>query len=293
MKLIGCMPVKNEDWILGLSARVALSWCDELLILLNDCTDRSLGITAELADEYERRLDFAMVPGWWDEMQHRQKLIDHARRRGASHIALIDADEILTGNLAPSKVRFWIESMSEGTMFTLPLYNLRGGMYRYHSNGLWGGGAIGLAFKDEPRLHWKGDRFHHRQPMGRAHWNHFQPLERGEGGVMHLWGVSEPRLLAKHALYKVTERLRWPEKDVAQIDRYYSMCVNGEKDGEPAGWTFDTAPASWWTPYAHWLKYLNFEDTEHEPWQAIEVRRLVAEHGRAQFAGLDLFGVDR
>ena len=105
-----------------------------------------------------------------------------------------------------------------------------------------------------------------------------------------MWGASEARLLAKHALYKVTERLRWPQKDVREIDRYYSMCVNGATEREAGGWTFETAPASWWTSYAHWLKYL---DVEAKPWQAAEVRRLIAEHGRDMFAGLDLFGVDR
>jgi hypothetical protein len=36
------------------------------------------------------------------------------------------------------------------------------------------------------------------------------------------------------------------------------------------------------------MKYL---DVDAEPWQEAEVRRLVAEHGRETFAGLDLFGV--
>ena len=289
MKLIGLMPVKNEDWILGLSARVALSWCDELVILDNGSTDDTAALISDLQGEYAARVHLILWPGTWDEMPQRQSMLDHARlEHNATHIALIDADEVLTGNLAPSQVRFWIETMEPGMMLQLPLYNMRGGMYRYHANGLWGGGLMTLAFKDEPKLHWKGDRFHHREPMGRR-WEGFQPLAHG-GGVMHMWGASEARLLAKHALYKVTERLRWPKKDVTEIDRYYSMCVKGQTEGEAAGWTFETAPASWWTPYAHRLKYL---DVNAEPWQIAEVRRLIAEHGRATFQGLDLFEVDK
>lgn len=313
MKLIGLMPVKNEDWILGLSARVALTWCDELVILDNGSTDGSFEIASELWGQ--ETVHLICSPGLWNEMPQRQRMLDLARLQGATHIALIDADEILTGNLAPSQVRFWIETMEPGTMFQLPLYNMRGGMYRYHSNGLWGGGLMTLAFKDEPKLHWKGDRFHHRQPMGRPHWDTFSPVEHGEGGVMHMWGASETRLLAKHALYKVTERLRWPQKDVTEIDRYYSQCIKGATEGETATWTFDTAPASWWTPYAHLLKYLDLGAlyswapfssgagflpgqpgnpmSAAKPWQVAEVRRLIAEHGRDTFAGLDLFGVDQ
>lgn len=291
MKLIGLMPIKNEDWILGLSARVALTWCDELVIWEHACGDRSLEIRFGLQDEFPGRV---IVDGTddpqWNEMEHRQLMLDCARDRGATHMALIDADEILTGNLAPSQVRFWIETMEPGMMLQLPLYNMRGGMYRYHANGLWGGGLMTLAFKDEPKLHWKGDRFHHREPMGRR-WEGFQPLAHGEGGVMHLWGASEARLLAKHALYKVTERLRWPKKDVTEIDRYYSMCVKGQTEGEAAGWTFGKVPMSWWLPYEPWVVEYLHADTE--PWQIAEVRRLIAEHRRDTFAGLDLFEVDK
>ncbi len=302
MKLIGLMPVKNEDWILGLSARVALTWCDELEILLHCCTDRSEEIVGEIMREYPLRVTYTIEDDpRWDEMAHRQYLLQSARRSGnTTHIALIDADEILTGNLTPAQVRFWIETMEPGMMLQLPLYNMRGGMYRCHANGLWGNRFASVVFKDEPKLHWKGDRFHHREPMGRKYWNAFTPLAHGEGGIMHLWGASEARLLAKHALFKVTERLRWPQKDVREIDRYYSMCVNGQTENEAAGWMFATVPASWWAPYTHWLKYLDVTGfsnpgcgimTNAEPWQAAEVRRLIAEHGRDTFAGLDLFGV--
>ena len=34
MKLVGIMPVRNEDWCLDLTARAALMWCDELVISL-------------------------------------------------------------------------------------------------------------------------------------------------------------------------------------------------------------------------------------------------------------------
>jgi hypothetical protein len=49
-------------------------------------------------------------------------------------------------------------------------------------------------------------------------------------------------------------------------------------------------PESWWAPYENLMQYLDLsEDTE--PWQQTEVKRLIAEHGREKFVGLDLFGV--
>jgi hypothetical protein len=301
VKLVGLMPVRNEEWCLGLSARVALTWCDELVIGLHACMDDSGEIADAISLDCPGRVTWFHQDGQqWDEMKHRQKLLDVARTRGATHIAMIDADEILTGNLVLGDSPTMIDGATthyariknliygaDGHNTVVPLYNLRGGIHRYHLNGLWGNRIVSLAFRDSPELHWGGDNFHQREPRGRV-LQAFSPIAQGEGGVMHLWGASERRLIAKHALYKVTERLRWPNKDVRQIDFMYSQCVKGGLREDPKAWTFADVPQSWWAPYAQWMKYL---DVDAEPWQEAEVRRLVSEHGRAMFDGLDLFGV--
>ena len=109
---------------------------------------------------------------------------------------------------------------------------------------------------------------------------------------MHLWGASERQLRAKHALYKITERLRWPDKPIATIEKEYSWAIKGEPGhpsfGTPETWKYNTVPDSWWAPYAHLMKYL---DVDAEPWQEAEARRLYAKHGPERFKGLDLFGV--
>ena len=51
-------------------------------------------------------------------------------------------------------------------MIELPGYNLRDCISRYHANGIWGKRWFSLAFKDNPRLHWAGNKFHHREPHG-------------------------------------------------------------------------------------------------------------------------------
>ncbi len=101
---------------------------------------------------------------------------------------------------------------------------------------------------------------------------------------------------ARHAMYKVTERLRWPDKPVRDIEIEYNLWRSPEDAGAkwPAQtdwqkpWTFADVPVPWWEPYTHLMKYL---DVDAEPWQTKEVQRLVAEHGAKTFKGLDLFGV--
>ncbi len=301
MKLIGLMPVRNEDWVLGLSLRVALLWCDEIVILLHECTDGSQDIVEQVIRENERgRIHVLRESGEWTEMAHRQKMLEHARAKGATHIAITDADEVLTGNLLPVKPNdvsvLWGVSVLEPQygppleILHLPGYNLRGSMSRYHNNGIWGNRWFSLAFRDYPVLHWPGDRFHYREPQG-APLTPYRPIQQGEGGLMHLWGSSERRLRAKSALYKITERLRWPEKPVASIDHMYSWAIHGDANepryGTPATWTYANVPDAWWAPYASLMKHLH---VEAEPWQEREIQRLVAKHGIEMFAGLDLFG---
>lgn len=291
MKLTALMPARNEEWVIGLSARVALSWCDSLVILNHASTDRTADIIGELQAEYPTRVFAISVPvAQWDEMEHRQFLLERARALGgdlgATHIALIDADEILTGNISPN-VREMVEQTPPCSMLQLPLYNLRGNIHRYHADGIWGNRIVSLAFRDHSAARWAGNTFHHREPHGIA-WNPFRPLKQGQGGVLHLWGCSERRLLAKHRLYKITERLRFPDKDIAVIDKMYSLAIHGNLPHDPADkWTYKPVPDAWWTPY---------EDVGQEhlhpnmkPWQEAEARRLIDEHGAAKFAGLDLF----
>ena len=94
--------------------------------------------------------------------------------------------------------------------------------------------------------------------------------------------ASWRRLLAKHAAYKVMERLKYPAKRVPEIERTYNLAPNED------GLRLAPVPNGWWEPYIHLMGYL---DVDREPWQEAEVRRLVAEHGLVHFHGLTLFGV--
>ncbi len=292
-KLVGVMPVRNEAWVLGLSARVALKWCDELVILLHACTDTSFEIAMQVANEYDRRV---VVVGddnpVWDEMRHRQHMLNLARALHAEAIAIIDADEVLTANLCNTA---WGQAanMPRGFILQYPGYNLRGAnsLHYYHGDGIWGKRWFSIAFRDELCLSWSGDKFHSREPGGRP-LHALQPVAQGDGGVFHLWGASERRLVAKHALYKMTERLRWPEKRVQDIDAMYSWAIKGDPTqvawGTPGTWKYKPVPASWWDGHRDLLKYL---DVDAEPWQEAECVALMKEHGPRVFQGLDLFGV--
>ena len=292
MKLIATMPVRNEAWIIGLSARVALQWCDELCIGNHASTDRTGDILGELQFDFPGRVHVVSYPETvWTEMQHRQTLLEMARIHKATHIAIVDADEILTGN---SPARELIDAMNSAAITQLPLYNMRAEIDRFHTSGIWGRRWGSIAFEDDGRLYWwKPERsgaydHHQREPKGML-LSQYKPVSQGNGGIMHLWGVTERRLIAKHALYKMSERVKFPEFPVSQIDYMYSLAIHGRPPHDmPAGWQYQKAPETWWAPYQNLMQYL---DLKAEPWQEAECKRLIDKHGRAPFAGLDLFGV--
>ena len=286
------MPARNEDWIIGWSARALLMWCDHLVVLDHASTDDTLAILHQVAWEHPRRVTVMHESSpVWEEMRHRQLLLDTARAKGATHIVTIDADEILTGDLLPS-IRDMIYACPAQATMQLPWLCLRDSLQQVHVDGVWGNQHASMAFRDAPGLGWNsaargGYDFHHREPMGRpfeAYW----PVGR-KSGLLHLQFVDSFRLRAKQALYQATEVLRWPGRETPdQVRRKYSLTVYG-KDGPPAEYgDLRTAPAAWLEWYKPLIKYYR---PMTMPWQAIELRRLVAEHGMERFAGLDFFEI--
>lgn len=286
MKLIGIMPVRNEDWVLGLSLRAMLMWVDEVIVLNHASTDKTEQILAEVSAETDRVYVVEEREPVWREMEHRQKLLTAARQRGATHISILDADEVLIGERLP-QIRTWIEGIGPGKLVKGPMRHCHRGIEKYRADdSVWcmGGYIVSIAFADSPGLCWQtmdGYDHHHREPFGAR-----------LGGtinvpaVMHLQFANWRRLTAKHALYKVTERIRWPQKPVSEIDRMYSMALDERNIGT------QRIPPSWWKPYRPLMKHLKISE-KRVPWQEAECRRLVKEHGATTFKGLNLFGVVR
>lgn len=314
MKLVAICPVRNEEWCLGLTARAALMWCDELVLWLHACTDRSEDIADQIALEHRGRVEVdGSDDDQWSEMEHRQLMLAAARERGATHIAMIDADEILTGNLRP-KIRSMIDATPPGTVLQLPWLALPRTTDRYITSGVWGPGQqVSMAFKDQPSAHWRlegkldGRDHEHRNPMGLPERRFSALLKPEQGGLMHLQFLSERRLRAKQAWYQAEQVIRnpapsrlegrfyrTPEELAARLRSMYGRAVYESNPNVGYGNLSPCAtaciPLEWWLPYAHLMSYLDPSE-DKAPWQEVELKRLIAEHGREKFAGLDFFGV--
>lgn len=284
MHLTGLMPWRNENWIGGFSARVALKWCDDLVILDHASTEPRT-VLEGLSREFGKRIHWLSQDGGWDEMRHRTTMLDVARSNGATHVAITDADEVLTANLLGS-IRTIVERAHASQILMIPLYNLRDGVARYHADGVWGSRVASVAFVASPELHWTGDTFHKRVPDGGRFLSQTPTVQQGHGGILHFWGASLDRLRAKHRLYRCVERCRYPNKVIHEIERDYSMAEHGRPWlGERASyWTFSDVPADWIEPYRGLME--EYFSIDSPPWQDAECERLIAEYGRQYFNGL-------
>lgn len=290
MKLIGLMLARNEDWVIGLSARAALMWCDALVVVMHNCTDETEDIVFEDLDE-DRVLIYGERSKHWEEMRYRQTGLDIARKVGATHIAIIDADEVLTGN-ALAEVRTMTEILPDGVCLQVPWFQLRcDALYlpapdrsiAYMSSGMWAHQNSVVSFKDNPKFHWAsrdGYDFHHRQPMGLPFVSHHMYDNRASG-CMHLQFLSRRRLIAKQFLYQLTERKRWGY-DTESIKKKYVPTVTESDAAQLA-----PCPENWWAPYSHLMQYLH---VDREPWQEEECFRLIRENPGIE-AGLEDFGL--
>lgn len=292
MKLIALMCGRNEDWICALSLRAALMWNDEIICLLHACTDKTAEIVEQVALEYPGRIHILIEDNpVWEEMRHRARTLDAAREHGATHLSIVDFDEVLSANLV-GVIRDVIRlNCRPGTLLQLPWACIaRGGTSRYYTDGVWFDNWVSTAFLDSPRLGWTsasrgGYDFHHRHPMGQE-LDIMRPIRQKGGGLMHLQFASERRVRAKQAAYKIQEVLRWPNKRSArELNAMYGRAVH---ESNPKLIATEQCPESWWAAYSHLMQYL---DVDAEPWQELWVREQVAQHGREAFKDLDLFGV--
>jgi hypothetical protein len=293
MKLVGLMPIRNEEWVVGLSLRAAMLFMDEMVVLDHASSDSTPELLAAIAAEHPGRIHLLSEPDEvWHEAAIRQRLLDAGREAGATHLCALDADEVLTGNLLPS-IRTMFAALASGEGLWLPWLAMWRSLElsRQDASPLVGeAGSMVLGFHDAPHLHyaaWSGEYdIHCRHPRGMGEERRLATARSG-GGMFHLAFVNWPRLQAKTAWYKMVERLRFPwRRTAAALNAWYAC------DLDETGLETAAVDPGWWAPYARWRGAVKLDAGDAgDSWYAQECRRLWAEHGPAPFSGLDLWGV--
>lgn len=286
--VVGLLLVRNEEWVIGASLRAALQWCDKAVVYMDRCIDRTKDIVREIAGEYPDRV----ISVWddspsavWNEMDMRHQMLLHARQAGGTHFAIVDADEILTANNLPL-VRNWFRNLAKGQLLEVPMVPVWDDINHYRSDAcVWSRARLTFGWRDNGEQGWKaredGYQHHARAPHGvMGPICNPIPHDGGSGhpgGVMHLQFGNRRRLIAKHVLYRMVDHLRWPGRRTPnRLNQIYDEAL------APAA-ALAAIPGEWNHPY-RW----DLIDVAGVPWQEQEIGRLLAEHGRPAFEGLDL-----
>ncbi len=271
MKLVGIMPVRNEGWILSLSVPALLEWVDELVILDHASFDGAVGGFGERVHVLHEN------DQTWFEMSHRQRLLEKARELDATHIAIVDADEALSACCAHS-IRTGIKDLKPGEVLQPAWTHLWRGVDKYRIDGRWAAQRASMAFRDAPDLCWHtrdGYDHHHREPFNAT------GFRFGGGRLLHFQHASWRRLLAKQCWYKMTERVRWPNREMAaSVDQKYHKTV------DEVGIQRAPVPLQWVDGYD-----LSQVDLTAAPWQEAACREMLAAYGEEPFIGIHRYGV--
>jgi hypothetical protein len=292
-KIISLTVARNEEWVIGLSLRAALSWVDYAVVLVHASTDRTFEIVCEIAKEArvkhgeDRVLILQNDNPVWMEMDHRQWTLDEGRKLGGTHFAIVDADEVPSANVLP-KLRGWVETLKPGGLLDLPLLPVWGSLdaYRCDPSGMWQKSWLTLAFCDTGKCFWKakedGYQYHNRPPYGTLteEVERFRPVGRHlEGGVMHLQFANQKRLIWKHIFYQMDEVIRWPGREPnLSIAKKYSVAVKEN------GLVLRPCPKEWWNGYDKELA-----DISGSPWHESWCREMIQKYGPQKFKGINFF----
>jgi hypothetical protein len=278
---------RNSAWVIRATLSTALRYCDAVAVLDHASEDATPDVLSDLAREHPGRVSWVREDDpVWREMDHRQRVLDLARSHGGTVFVNVDDDEILTFNLHEC-ARHAALSLAPGAALTCPLLCVWDGLTHYRADDTeWSRCVTYLAFADTSGMTFKpagdGYQFHNRRPSG-SNGSHVDliPPDSREGGVLHLQFASRRRLLAKQALYKITETVCWPgRRTAAELNAMYDNTTLNIPRGM-------VEMSRDWVPE----EIRAMIDIDAEPWQDAACRRAVAFYGRDRFAGLDLYGV--
>ncbi len=271
--IICLTPVKNEEWILKNVLSANSTWADRIIVADQCSTDQS----RRISKSFDKVTVIENSSQEFNEPERQRLLIDAARLLPAPRVLVaIDADEILSSNLTDSLQ--WKEALEQrpGTVIEFPRVELWETTEKYFHIGYHPYGYIddGWAFE--------GNKIHSdRVPVPDK-----APRFRLEDVViLHFQFCNIPRMKSKHRWYRCYERIQYPRKSTASINKRYSWMYSSNK-------VFKPTKQEWFEMYHEMeIDFNQYFDCENYWWDW-EVLRMFKIYGTRVFRKLDIWDVD-
>ncbi|MCL5095947.1 MAG: FkbM family methyltransferase, partial [Candidatus Omnitrophica bacterium] len=284
MKIVGLVPARNEHERLEFCLRALAKYTDAI-VYLDDCSDdNSLGVVESLAESC--RIERVIRKTRWhrDEPGDRNALLAAGREIGGTYFIVLDADEVLTANLADDDyLRRLITRLRPGEKLAMTWIQLWRSVKKYRfDDSVWTWNSKAVIFCDDQKCHYDSGFIHTpRVPANLEGQTHFLPGYTH--GLLHFQFVNWRNLLVKQAWYRCLERIRDPQKSARAIDELYAP----SKDERNL--RLKPAPENWLSGYS-FFDPARADAPEH--WREAQVLDWFEQYGRDCFKDLDIWDID-
>lgn len=280
-KVVAMFLVRDEEWCIGASVMAATEWADAILLWCHNCTDRTEEVARRAA--ILGHAEFAAVTSndeCWPEMKQRDEMYQYALSMGATHVGLVDGDEVCCRE-DRGLLRDYITALAPCEVLDVTMVPIVDKpLQRRVDKCVWTQARLSVAVGCSKALTWAArDGYHHhrRVPMNVTKTKWVPSI-----AVMHLQWLQRERIVAKHVWYRMYEHLIYPGRMTPEaLNAKYDAALSreGMKTEQIDG-------TRWWGP--------EFSRFVFEPrprvWQEEEVLKMLKEYGRDRFKGLDLKG---
>lgn len=282
-KIVALLPVRNEELLIEQCLRALACYADAIVVLDDASDDSTLEIVHRLKDEC--KIEVILTKDRWirDEPGDRKRLFEVGRSIGGTHFICIDADEMFTANCMNNNcLRNYILDLQPGESLAIYWIQLWRSVdyYRFDSS-VWTYNTKRVIFCDTPEATYTSEQFH-MQPAPQMNGKK-KRLESYAYGLMHFQFVHWDNLLIKQAWYRCLERIKAPQKSIAEINSTY------KPSKDEIGLKLRPSKKEWFEGYTF------FEPshlTTQESWRTKQVLGWFEQYGTDFFKDLDIWDID-
>lgn len=279
-KIVGLMQIRNEAAVIEQTVHALSLYTDAIVILDDASDDDTVKICQSIALRYHIEKIICNEQSAWEhgkESDNRQKLLDAGRAIEGTHFIVIDADELLTANCMKNNfLRSNILRLNPGDRIFMNIVHCWGSLDRYRI--YFNEKMKCFIFCDDGKASYHSQLLHiNRSPFNLSGGVNFE-LADERYGLVHLGYLNWQNVLIRQLWYKSLERVRNPNKSIAEINSWY--CAYKEKDAPTIA-----VPSEWFAGYT----FFNAQLFNHaEQWRKAQVDSWIKQYGIAYFAGLDI-----
>ncbi len=241
--IVGVVATRNGSLLIEACLRGMAPYTDAIVVLDDVSQDNTVEIVEHLAQELPIARIIKKTVWIRDERADKWMLLKAARELGATHVIMLDDDEILSANCATDNwLKKEIAAMKPGQIMTFPMVNLWDSTEWYRDDALcsphsWKWGSITAVFCDDGACNYdtnpawgpSGSMHISRAPANRKRGDYPDTIKRFDITyvLLHFKSVYLEDIRIKKAWYLMLEFLKLQEEkkntqaDIKKLNDFY------------------------------------------------------------------------